>query len=63
MDKWKDAELNKMKVGGNANFKSFLKTRSDVTDKSPFADIYASKSAALYRDKVSHDIRLRTADL
>ncbi|XP_063727919.1 ADP-ribosylation factor GTPase-activating protein 1-like [Symsagittifera roscoffensis] len=53
MDKWKDAELNKMKVGGNANFKSFLKTRSDVTDKSPFADIYASKSAALYRDKIS----------
>ncbi|XP_075256456.1 ADP-ribosylation factor GTPase-activating protein 1-like isoform X2 [Convolutriloba macropyga] len=55
MDKWKDAELEKMKVGGNANFRQFLRSgRSDgITDKSPFAQLYASKSAALYRDKIS----------
>lgn len=53
MDKWKDSELQRMKVGGNANFKDFLSTRSDVTDKSSFDDIYSSKSAALYRDKIA----------
>ena len=53
MDKWKDSELQRMKVGGNANFKEFLRTRDDVTNKSSFDEIYSSKSAALYRDKVS----------
>jgi ADP-ribosylation factor GTPase-activating protein 1 len=53
MDKWKDIELEKMKVGGNSTFRDFLRSRSDVNEESSFDDIYYSVSAALYRDKIA----------
>lgn len=65
MDKWKDNELAKMKVGGNGSGKEFLKSQPDYnpywdnhgkTGASAVRDIlvekYNSKAAALLRDKV-----------
>lgn len=65
MDKWKDSELEKMKVGGNAKAKEFLKMQSDYnpywdnhgkTSAAQVRDIliekYNSKAAALLRDKI-----------
>jgi len=54
MDKWKESELSKMRVGGNANMKAFLTDRSAPTS-SPGNNIqskYNSKQAALYKDKI-----------
>ncbi|RWS25646.1 ADP-ribosylation factor GTPase-activating protein 1-like protein [Leptotrombidium deliense] len=53
MDKWKDIELQKMKVGGNRKAKNFLSTQSDWNPKAPISERYNTKAAALYRDKVS----------
>ncbi|RWS05428.1 ADP-ribosylation factor GTPase-activating protein 1-like protein [Dinothrombium tinctorium] len=53
MDKWKDIELEKMKVGGNRKAKNFLSSQSDWNPKAPLSDRYNSKAAALYRDKIS----------
>jgi ADP-ribosylation factor GTPase-activating protein 1 len=53
MDKWKDIELEKMKVGGNRNGKVFLEGQPDWDKKASMSDRYNSKAAALYRDKVS----------
>ena len=53
MDKWKDSEIEKMKVGGNRRAKEFLE--SQVKEWNPRASLserYNSKAAALYRDKV-----------
>ncbi len=52
MDKWKDAELEKMKVGGNRKAKDFFQSQSDYSDSWSLQDKYNSRAAALYRDKV-----------
>lgn len=53
MDKWKDNELEKMKVGGNLNAKTFFESQSDWSQSMPIGQRYNSKAAALYRDKIS----------
>ena len=53
MDKWKDIELEKMKVGGNAAAKRFLESQPDWSSSMPLQQKYNSKAAALYRDKIS----------
>ncbi|XP_073843725.1 ADP-ribosylation factor GTPase-activating protein 1 isoform X2 [Musca autumnalis] len=53
MDKWKDIELEKMKVGGNRNAREFLEDQDDWNDRAPISQKYNSKAAALYRDKIS----------
>ena len=52
MDKWKDMELNKMKVGGNRNAKQFMNSQDDWSDSANMNAKYNSKAAALYKDKV-----------
>lgn len=53
MDKWKDSELEKMKVGGNSKAKSFLKSQPDYREGMSIQEKYNSKAAALYRDKIA----------
>jgi len=53
MDKWKEVELEKMKVGGNRRAKEFLANQSDWSDSANITTKYNSKAAALYRDKVT----------
>ena len=52
MDKWKDLELEKMKVGGNYNARCFFESQEDYDDSMTLSEKYNSKAAALYRDKV-----------
>eukprot|EP00092_Neocalanus_flemingeri_P023301 GFUD01025265.1.p1 GENE.GFUD01025265.1~~GFUD01025265.1.p1 ORF type:complete len:507 (-),score=192.72 GFUD01025265.1:188-1666(-) len=52
MDKWKDKELNKMKVGGNRNAKQFMTSQTDWNDSANMTAKYNSKAAALYKDKI-----------
>jgi len=53
MDKWKDAELEKMKAGGNRRAKLFLESYDDWNPDAPITAKYNSRPAALYKDKVS----------
>lgn len=53
MDKWKDLELEKMKVGGNRTFRMFLELQDEYDPSWSLQDKYNSKAAALFRDKVS----------
>ena len=53
MDKWKDAELAKMKAGGNKKAKVFLESYDDWDPDSPITVKYNSRAAALYKDKVN----------
>ncbi|XP_071837082.1 ADP-ribosylation factor GTPase-activating protein 1-like isoform X2 [Apostichopus japonicus] len=53
MDKWKDAELEKMRVGGNKISKEFMKDQSDYNPSWTFKEKYNSRAAALLRDKVT----------
>ncbi|KAL5290781.1 ARFGAP1 family protein [Megaselia abdita] len=53
MDKWKDIELEKMKVGGNKNAREFLEDEADWNEKLPIQQKYNSKAAALYKDKIA----------
>ncbi|CAB0007658.1 unnamed protein product [Nesidiocoris tenuis] len=53
MDKWKDLELEKMKVGGNRNAREFLDSQDDWDETVPIQQRYNSRAAALYRDKIS----------
>ena len=57
MDKWKDAELEKMKAGGNKKAKAFLSEQSDWSDSANINAKYNSKAAALYRDKVTTEAK------
>ena len=52
MDKWKDIELQKMKVGGNRKAKEFLESQPDWDQSLPLTEKYNTRAAALYRDKV-----------
>lgn len=53
MDKWKDTELNKMKVGGNNKATSFFNYQTDYRDGMSISGKYHTKAAALYRDKIA----------
>lgn len=53
MDKWKDIELDKMKVGGNKNAREFLEDQADWDDSMSITQKYNTKAAALYRDKIN----------
>lgn len=53
MDKWKDLELEKMKMGGNRKFRMFLELQDDYDPSWNLQEKYNSKAAALFRDKVS----------
>ncbi|XP_026942556.1 ADP-ribosylation factor GTPase-activating protein 1 isoform X1 [Sagmatias obliquidens] len=53
MDKWKDVELEKMKVGGNAKFREFLECQEVYDPCWSLQEKYNSKAAALFRDKVA----------
>ena len=52
MDKWKDLELEKMKVGGNDVTREFMKSQPDYNPSWTLQEKYNSKAAALLRDKV-----------
>jgi ADP-ribosylation factor GTPase-activating protein 1 len=52
MDKWKDAELEKMKVGGNDKARDFFDTQDDYSSSMSIQQKYNTRAAALYRDKV-----------
>ncbi|XP_055315154.1 ADP-ribosylation factor GTPase-activating protein 1 [Sitodiplosis mosellana] len=53
MDKWKDIELEKMKVGGNQKAREFFDSQPDYDDTMSIQQKYNTKAAALYRDKIS----------
>ncbi|KRT79904.1 hypothetical protein AMK59_7872, partial [Oryctes borbonicus] len=53
MDKWKDVELEKMKVGGNRKGRVFFEAQPDYHDGMTVQQKYNTKAAALYRDKIS----------
>ncbi|XP_071565909.1 ADP-ribosylation factor GTPase-activating protein 1 isoform X1 [Temnothorax nylanderi] len=53
MDKWKDVELAKMKVGGNRNAREFFESQPDWDESMPLSQRYNTKAAALYRDKIA----------
>jgi ADP-ribosylation factor GTPase-activating protein 1 len=53
MDKWKDNELEKMKVGGNARCQDFFDEQPDYRPNMSFREKWNSKAAALLRDKIS----------
>ncbi|KAM5305670.1 ADP-ribosylation factor GTPase-activating protein 1 isoform 3-T3 [Glossophaga mutica] len=53
MDKWKDAELEKMRAGGNAKFRQFLESQEDYDPCWSLQDKYSSRAAALFRDRVA----------
>ncbi len=52
MDKWKESELAKMKVGGNRKARVFLDSQEDWNDSAPISQKYQSRAAALLKDKV-----------
>ncbi|VDK59391.1 unnamed protein product [Anisakis simplex] len=52
MDKWKESELNKMKVGGNKHAKDFFESQPDFQLNWSLQQKYNSKAAALLRDKI-----------
>uniref|UniRef100_A0A2M3Z2W3 ADP-ribosylation factor GTPase-activating protein 1 n=1 Tax=Anopheles braziliensis TaxID=58242 RepID=A0A2M3Z2W3_9DIPT len=53
MDKWKDIELEKMKVGGNRKAREFFDEQDDWDETAPINRKYNTRAAALYRDKIS----------
>ncbi|XP_049772246.1 ADP-ribosylation factor GTPase-activating protein 1-like isoform X1 [Schistocerca cancellata] len=53
MDKWKDIELEKMKVGGNRRAREFFESQPDWDDSMSIQRRYNTKAAALYRDKIA----------
>lgn len=57
MDKWKEDELEKMKVGGNAAANAFFRSQPDIREGMPMSEKYNSRAAALYRDKIETTAR------
>ena len=58
MDKWKDIELEKMKVGGNRPAKDFFLQHADFDPSTTnLHEKYNSRAAALYRDKIGTEAR------
>ncbi|CAN7942141.1 unnamed protein product, partial [Ixodes hexagonus] len=60
MDKWKDLELEKMRVGGNDRARRFLESQPDWDPSAPLQQRWDSKAAALYRDKVTTEAQGKT---
>ncbi|KAK8768893.1 hypothetical protein V5799_014633 [Amblyomma americanum] len=60
MDKWKDLELEKMRIGGNDKARRFLEAQPDWDPCAPLAQRYDSKAAALYRDKIATEAQGKT---
>ena len=54
MDKWKEIELEKMKLGGNKKANKFFESQSDYSSGMNFNKKWNSKAAALLRDKVRY---------
>lgn len=52
MDKWKDIELEKMKVGGNRKAREFFEDHDEYRPNMTIHQKYNTKTAALYRDKI-----------
>ncbi|XP_043496654.1 ADP-ribosylation factor GTPase-activating protein 1 [Polistes fuscatus] len=52
MDKWKEIELEKMKVGGNKLAREFFEAQPDWDHSMSISQKYNTKAAALYRDKI-----------
>jgi len=63
MDKWKDVELEKMKVGGNRKAREFFDAQPDYCNSMSLLEKYNSKAAALYRDKVIINTRTTTTTI
>jgi len=63
MDKWKDMELEKMKVGGNRKAREFFESQSDYNRSMSLLEKYNSRAAALYRDKVPAPLPLLSLSL
>ncbi|CAF3777085.1 unnamed protein product [Rotaria sp. Silwood1] len=60
MDKWKDVELEKMKVGGNRKAKEFFAGQSDYNANTmSLQQRYNTRAAALYRDKITTEAQGR----
>ncbi|KAH0946301.1 hypothetical protein HN011_003065 [Eciton burchellii] len=57
MDKWKDLELEKMKVGGNRNAREFFESQPDWDESMSISQRYNTRAAALYRDKIATQAR------
>ncbi|KAF2365304.1 Arf GTPase activating protein [Trinorchestia longiramus] len=53
MDKWKEQELEKMKIGGNKKALEFLSAQNDYEHSASLQQKYNTRAAALYRDKLS----------
>jgi len=54
MDKWKESELEKMKVGGNRQAKEFFLQHANFDfSTTNFHEKYKSRVAALYREKIA----------
>lgn len=53
LDKWKDIELEKMKVGGNKKARDFFESQPSYKSNMSLQQKYNSRAAALYRDKIS----------
>lgn len=53
MDKWKDIEIEKMRVGGNKKAREFLLNQESWDETDPIAKRYDSFGAVLYRDKIT----------
>ncbi|CAF5226874.1 unnamed protein product, partial [Rotaria magnacalcarata] len=61
MDKWKEMELEKMKVGGNRRAKEFLSAQPDYNANSmSLQQRYNSRAAAFYRDKIITEAQGKT---
>ncbi|XP_077497076.1 ADP-ribosylation factor GTPase-activating protein 1 isoform X3 [Amblyomma americanum] len=60
MDKWKDLELEKMRIGGNDKARRFLEAQPDWDPCAAPGQRYDSKAAALYRDKIATEAQGKT---
>ncbi|XP_031784248.1 ADP-ribosylation factor GTPase-activating protein 1 isoform X1 [Nasonia vitripennis] len=57
MDKWKDIELEKMKVGGNRQARLFFESQLDCFDSMSFIQKYNTTAASVYRNRINRMAR------
>ncbi|KAJ0184001.1 hypothetical protein K1T71_000424 [Dendrolimus kikuchii] len=53
MDKWKDIELEKMMVGGNAKAREFFESQPEIKPAMTIPQKYNTKAASMYRQKIT----------
>jgi len=53
LDKWKEIELEKMKVGGNQKAREFFESQADFREAWSLQQKYNSRAAALLKDKIA----------